>query len=174
MKLYLKLLITVLINLFIFVLVLSSCKKQEQYPIVPLIEFKDYIIESGNGIDTAIVLIFSFKDGDGDLGFPDEDSVSKSIHVYYYKKKDGVFILRVKPEDLANFDVKLPMFLNTGVKRPLKGDIEYSINVSLDAPALYEFDTIKVEFTLVDRASNVSNLISTPEIIIRKKKSNTL
>lgn len=169
MKVSLKQIFKIFTASIIFFILYSSCKKKEQYPIIPLIEFKDFIIQSSNGIDTTAVLIFSFKDGDGDLGFPDDDTVNKSIHVWYYKKKDGVFLLRVKPEDVFNFDVKLPMFLNSGVKRPLKGEIEYSINISMDVPITSTYDTIYIAFTLVDRALNVSNKISTPEIVLRRK-----
>jgi len=169
MKVSLKQFLKILIVLFFFLFLFAACKKPEQYPIIPLIEFKSYQIQSSNGIDSNLVLTFSFKDGDGDIGFPDDDSVHKSIHVYYYKKKDGEFYLRVKPEDAFNFDVKLPMILNTGVKRPIKGDIEYSINISIDVPIIYQYDTVYVAFTLEDRAFNISNMITSPEIVLKRK-----
>jgi len=155
---------------FILFIVYSSCRKKEVYPIIPYIEFKDYFIKSSGGIDSSIMFIFTYKDGDGDIGYPDEDMEHKSVFVYYYKKNNGVYYLRIDPEDsVNNFNVKLPMLLNSGSKRPIKGEIEYSIDISLDVPVLFQYDTVYVEFYLMDRALNKSNTIASPEIVLKRK-----
>jgi len=162
-------------NNFIFIIIgiigffISSCQKKEVYPIIPIIEFKDYSIIRENGVDVKVVPSFSFKDGDGDIGYPDGDSINMSVFVYYYKKKGGVFYLKFKPDSSKNFNVKLPMILNDGIKRPIKGDIDYLIDLSFDPPSLSKTDTIYFEFYLQDRALNKSNLIASPIIVLKKR-----
>ncbi len=171
MKQPLKQIINIFLTLFILIFFFSSCQKKEVYPIIPEIELKDFIVKQNTDtLDSCIVFHISFKDGDGDIGFPDNDTANKSIHVYYYKKINGVFKLKVKPEDLFNFDVKIPMILPTGVKRAIKGDIEYSIDTYLDLPIVSKYDTVYFAFTLVDRVLNISNMIETPQIVLKREK----
>jgi hypothetical protein len=165
-----------LFKLFVLLMIIaglySSCKKQEQYPITPVIEFKDYILlKSKDTLDSIVVFTLSFKDGDGDIGYPDEDSTNKSIFVYYYKKIGGVFKLLISPDmsQDSNFNAKIPMILSPGVKRPLKGEIDYSIDITKDPPK-FKYDTIYVKFYLMDRALNMSNKVSSPEIVLQRKK----
>jgi hypothetical protein len=171
MKLPIKQFINLLVTILLFLFLFSSCQKKEQYPIIPVIEFKDYkVIQKSDTLDSTIAITFSFKDGDGDIGYPDGDSTHTSILVYYYKKKKGAFFLHIDPTNPdTNFNANLPMILAPGVKRPIKGDIEYSIDIWSD-PIISKYDTVYVAFTLLDRALNVSNMIKTPEIVLKRKK----
>jgi len=161
MQISIKQIIYISITTGIISLLSFSCQKKEVYPLTPIIEFKDYSIIRRNGIDSNIVISFSFKDGDGDIGYSDDDK-NMSVFVYYYKKKDGAFCFS------NNFNVKLPMILPDGVKRPIKGDIDYLINIYYDL-SLSKNDTVYVEFYLQDRALNKSNLIASPEIVLKKR-----
>jgi len=167
MQISIKQIIYISITTGIISLLSFSCQKKEVYPLTPIIEFKDYSIIRRNGIDSNIVISFSFKDGDGDIGYSDDDK-NMSVFVYYYKKKGGVFNLTVNPDSSNNFNVKLPMILPDGVKRPIKGDIDYLINIYYDL-SLSKNDTVYVEFYLQDRALNKSNLIASPEIVLKKR-----
>lgn len=68
--------------LFLFVVVLFSCKKQPNYPDAPEIEF---VSISNNGISEysdSVTIVFNFKDGDGDLGITEAQSRSSKYDPY--------------------------------------------------------------------------------------------
>ena len=65
-------------NAFFFlllVLLLSTCKKKEIYPSVPSFAYKGVSFYMANdGTDSLMVLSFTFKDGDGDIGLNQQDT----------------------------------------------------------------------------------------------------
>jgi hypothetical protein len=142
-------------------LAVVSCKKVEQLPPVPRIEFTSISIYDtvdilGNHAKAG-QLKFYFEDGDGDVGLnPPAEGQPEPTDMFFtlYKKKNGILL----PDDTLSY--RIPYMERLGQNKILKGTI--SVNFS------YLFfnlsDTIKYEFYIEDRAKHESNKASTVEI----------
>ena len=157
------LIITVLLNGL-------SCQKIESLPEIPSISFKSFIL-----IDTTDVLgnegkigelTFDFEDGDGDIGLTQPDSLSvdsSNFNLFFtlFSKTDGEFI-EVSEDDLETpLNYRIPYIKKEGQNKALKGEIQIDFIY-----LLFEYDTIKYSFFIVDRALHKSNIETTPEIAI--------
>ena len=85
----------------------SSCKKPDEFPIEPIITFKDiYSSQNAQGFDENITINLSFTDGDGDVGYKDigqNDAIFDDPTSMYYR----------------NYQAKLFQLINgTWVERP--------------------------------------------------------
>ncbi|NOZ48243.1 MAG: hypothetical protein GXO79_15920 [Chlorobi bacterium] len=146
--------ITSVVILLIFWLI--SCHKIETYPDTPQIEYKEF---SKN--DSSIV--FSFIDGDGDLGFDQGDSLigdsvlKHNLFITLYNKVDTNF-------QKVLFDIPLfyiiPNVVPQGQNKTLKGEIKFTFN----SIKPFEYDTFKFEFYIVDNALHKSNKEITPPL----------
>jgi hypothetical protein len=149
----------------------SGCVKQENYPVEPQIEFLNFFL----GFDTGQyavqgILNISFTDGDGDIGLnsnytkPPFDTGSPYYYNYiitYFEKQQGAFV----PIDLnPPFSYRIPVLNSEFPGKPIKG----MISDTLELNPYPVFDTIKFEAYIYDRALHKSNVISTPEIILKR------
>jgi hypothetical protein len=153
-------------------LVTSSCIKIESLPPEPKIEFRSFDV-----FDTVDILgnhakggrlKFYFEDGDGDLGInPPEGDVSDTNNMFItlYRKKGGIWHPGADNDPLKPSDYRIPYMEREGQNKILKGVISVTFLYLFYTP----FDTIRYDFYIVDRASNVSNEISTEEIVITSK-----
>ena len=164
MKVFVKipiLIITVLLSSL-------SCKKIESLPEIPSISFNSFILK-----DTTDVLgnegkigelIFDFEDGDGDIGLTQPDSLSvdsTNFNLFFtlFGKIDGEFI-EVSENDLETpLNYRIPYIEKEGQNKALIGEIQVDFIY-----LLFEYDTIKYSFFIVDRALHKSNVETTPEI----------
>ena len=149
----------------------SSCVKQENYPVEPQIEFLNFILVFDTG-QYAVkgILNISFTDGDGDIGLnpnytiPPFDTGSPYYYNYiitYFEKQQGAFV----PIDLnPPFSYRIPVLNSEFPGKPIKG----MISDTLPMNPFPLFDTIKFEAYIYDRALHKSNVISTPEIILKR------
>ncbi|MCD4791393.1 MAG: hypothetical protein K8R37_15470 [Bacteroidales bacterium] len=152
--------------------VFYSCKKMEEYPVIPAIEYENFIklYNSDRG-----VFKISFTDGDGDIGLTQNDTLPPyeyNLFITYYEIHYGdtveVILTKYNHEtgqyDTLTFNGRIPMLTPEGSNKSIKGEIEDTLfiyNYSSD------FDTIMFDAYIVDRALNKSNIIQTP-LIIRK------
>ncbi|MEI6348006.1 MAG: hypothetical protein WCP69_08680 [Bacteroidota bacterium] len=153
-------------------LIISSCKKTEEYPIEPNISFNNiYKISSGTNVDNYGMLILNFTDGDGDIGLSETDVNppfdTTSIYYYnffinYYEKQHGIF---VKPTLFETFNARIPILNTSNGEQPLKGTISIQVPINNFAST---YDTIKFDCQICDRALHLSNKITSPELIIKK------
>ncbi|MEN8929492.1 MAG: hypothetical protein ABF258_05840 [Flavobacteriales bacterium] len=155
----------------IFVLVLSSCLKPEEYPLEPIIEFERFVATGDIGD-----LVISFTDGDGDIGLQESDTTGDfrsdnffhhNLFVEYYEKDDALGW--VKGKTLAGDDIeflyRIPYLTPSGKNKALKGEINVKIEPIYYNPFSTESDTIKYRITLADRSLNVSNVVESSTII---------
>ena len=154
-------------NLFLIILslgfFLAGCEKAEEFSEVPQIKFKDFTfnIESINGFENQVgFLSFEFVDGNGDLGFiENSDTIVGAeipdIFIYEYKKQNDKFIIT----DTLNY--LLPYFSEGVYRKYIRGDMEIKIYLINQAS-----DTIRYDFQIMDRNYQMSNLESTPELIV--------
>jgi hypothetical protein len=138
---------------------LSSCQKQETYPLEPIIAFNSFTVYQ----DSAI-LSLDFTDGDGNIGLTNADSLKpydSNLFLTYYEKQKGVF---KKIELPLPFNYRIPLINKSGKEKPLKGTISVNITPTFYNP-FSKFDTLKFDVIIKDRALNISNTISTPEVL---------
>jgi len=66
----------------------ASCQKPETYPIIPSIKYKEFLLKDTiDALDNHIkkgTLVFSFVDGDGDIGLTEQDTVAPYDSTYFY------------------------------------------------------------------------------------------
>lgn len=147
-----------------------SCQKIESIPEIPLISFKSFILKDtidALGNEGKIgELTFDFEDGDGDIGLTQPDSLSAdstNFNLFFtmFDKIDGEFI-EVPENDLeAPLNYRIPYIVKEGQNKALKGEIQIDFIY-----LLFEYDTFKYSFFIVDRALHKSNVETTPEIVL--------
>jgi hypothetical protein len=151
------------------VLAAGSCKKIEQMPAVPRIEFTSFAV-----FDTLDILgnnskggrlKFYFEDGDGDIGLAsptqaDEDTTN--LFFSLFRKSGGEMVPVADNDPLKPSAYRIPYLERTGQNKILKGIISVTFLYPFYSPS----DTIRYDFYLKDRALNESNVESTAEIVI--------
>ncbi len=138
-----------------------GCKKEDTYPITPVITFKKLDkFQNVSGMD-SLELLFSFTDGDGDIGANKGDTTNRDVFVKIFELKNGVF------EEFINLaaplEYNIPYLEPRGNNVSLKGDIKINIEYNIVQPN----DTIYYELYIKDRARHSSNVITTSTIITR-------
>jgi len=166
-----KSLLSILLSASLFVLLTSTtCKRPEQYPIIPQISFKSFTVKDTiDALDNNIkkgTLAFTFIDGDGDIGLKPEDTVPPYDSTYYYNLflqgyyyDNGVVTADTPAVPLY---YRIPYIEPQGQNKVLKGTIKVDIIYNL--PILH--DSIYYEFYIVDRQLHRSNTAKTPVIVL--------
>lgn len=154
-----------LIFLSLALALMARCKKMEDFPDEPHIEFESFtkLYNAQNEVLKG-VLRFSFTDGDGDIGLTPADTVPPyeyNLFIDYYEKRDGTFE-KVEFNEIT-LNARIPLLTPEGAVKSVEGSIEDTIDVNYYSP----YDTIKLEFYIVDRALHESNKVETPEIILQ-------
>ncbi|HOI32496.1 MAG: hypothetical protein PHG67_08600 [Bacteroidales bacterium] len=164
------------------VVLAAACRKEKEYPVEPVISFEGFVFlqDSQTGEINTGLLRIGYTDGDGDIGLDQGDTLfpyHKSGEYYYnliiryYEQQQGEFIevplIRYYPEtqtyDTSTFSGRIPPLIPKDQKEAIKGIIEDEVFIN---NPLSDYDTIKFEVQLIDRALNKSNVISTPPIIL--------
>ena len=113
------------VSLF-FILFSSACLKKEEYPIEPIISFKEMKINPHvNSIGGTVYLTISFTDGDGDIGLEVSDSIPPydyNLFVKLFGKKNGIYEEIIFPDSTLNFNARIPVLNANGSNKTLKGD----------------------------------------------------
>ena len=163
------------IIVLVCILISDACQKAVSYPAEPQISLKSY--EFTNAIDTTtkttgklLTVTLNFTDGDGDLFSLFKDTVSQrsKIHLTFYKKENGIFVLVPDSFWHTPYNFTLPyesVMDRNGQNKTQKGTIEFS-NYFLPG---FPFDTVKVGCTIMDMAFNKSNEVILPDTLIFTK-----
>ena len=156
----------------LFLVLMTSCLKKEDLPIIPEIAYESFTLEFDSGMYARRgYLTISFKDGDGDIGLfadqtqPPFDTGSiyyYNYHIDYYERQMGKY---VKVNLDPSFDARIPYLTPTDPNKAIKGIIVDTLPLN-PAPA---FDTIKFKFCIFDRALHRSNYDSTPPIVLKRR-----
>ncbi|OYT11030.1 MAG: hypothetical protein B6I18_06010 [Bacteroidetes bacterium 4572_112] len=154
--------------------VVFSCKKHEQYPIEPVIEFKSIDkISNISNIDDKAFLTITFTDGDGDIGLELDDTLPPfnpsseyyyNYYITYFEKLNDTF----RHVDLPfTFNTRIPFIEEDLAERGVKGEIRVELFINnINSTA----DSIRFDLQIIDRAHNKSNIITTPSIFVKKAK----
>ncbi|TGE18306.1 hypothetical protein [Hymenobacter elongatus] len=169
---------------------LTSCLEAPNYPTTPRIDFKELKVDRynfGGGqtpIDTVRVTI-DFTDGDGDLGLdvigdkeppynptkPD-GTYNRTTHNYfitpYRRKTPTAEFEAVVENDMGGKNSRFPPLYSPDAKPgPLKGTLTLDIPYDLGVP-FRPGEEVRFEVSIMDRALNESNTITTPSYIVQK------
>jgi hypothetical protein len=188
-SLFLNINYKLLVGVFCIFFLAQSCKEREIYSNIPQIEYKTAYLLQNAEKDSLLKLVFTFKDGDGDIGLtnadtvfpfnPKFDSISGiSLNKYYfncyvsYKEKiEGTFYnyIPVGTTDTFEYNFRIQNLTPEGRHKAIRGDIELDINISPSQRiSLFNTDTVIYGVYIFDRQLNKSNIIETPPIIWRR------
>ncbi|MCD4773630.1 MAG: hypothetical protein K8R41_09655 [Bacteroidales bacterium] len=150
--------------------IIPSCAKFEEYPIIPHIEFVSFsTIHNVHQLDSLGYLTISYTDGDGDIGLTNEENTPPYQYNFFldiYENINGVQQKIIFPDTSITFNSRIPVLTPDGVNKSIKGEIRMELELYIMSPFLNS-DTISFETYIMDRALNKSNVIHTPEFIIR-------
>ena len=156
---------------------LASCLKPQSFPAEPNIEFVSFEAQGDSGI-----IVFSFTDGDGDIGLGQEvltppfDTSSYyyyNLYINYYEMMNGSWV-RGTSDPLGNnfpsadsitFSYRLENITPIGQNKALRGEIEIVMEPYFFNTISNHNDSIRYEILLIDRSLNHSNLLETPLIV---------
>jgi len=163
---------------------LWSCSRMQSYSEIPEIHFKkiafaDSIHPDLGYIGKIAFLSFSFIDGDGDLGVKPEEKnadgtnkpgggVSRIYYTWHKKLPDRTyepFQFPVTGEITISSEIPYRdvMDKSEAQNKTLKGSIEVKLMTPINPQGI---DTMRIEFYIVDRAKNKSNVDHTPDFSI--------
>ncbi|MBL7943688.1 MAG: hypothetical protein JNM00_13025 [Flavobacteriales bacterium] len=133
-----------------FSLALWSCKKEDEQPVAPVIEYLSLSSTQVVQFEETLQITFSYEDEQGDLGEPDPDTYSLSVKDARLENADWYHLPPMTPElqplhIKGTFTVEIPPLFLLGNGQQ-------------------ETTTFKLQIT--DRAGNKSNEIITPEVLI--------
>jgi hypothetical protein len=162
--------------IFVFLtVVFNSCKKGEQFPVEPAIQFKSLEkFSDANGVDTALVLSITFTDGDGDIGLKPEDvnppfnpgsEYYYNLYATYFIEQGGVFV--PLPVSAVN-GYRIPYIENKSSNKAISGELKIDMEIlglNLIAPE----GNFRFEVYIYDRALHKSNVITTDPIYLKNQ-----
>lgn len=166
--------------MLIFLVCLTQCQKLPDFPDEPSIRYEGFNqLRDVNGKDSAGILRLYFTDGNGDIGlapkdtFPPFNRGSKYYYNFYislFEKQDGAWTRILFPPltpggDTITNNSRIPDLRGSQGERAMEGSIEISL---FTANPFSSYDTIRYEVSIVDRALNQSNMITTPAIVLIK------
>ncbi len=171
----------ILILLLIAVSITNSCQKFETFPDVPAITYTNFevLLNPQTGITERGVLVFSYTDGNGDIGLDKGDTVPPfdkngdyyyNLIIKYFEKQKGTFVevplLSWNADslyfDTLTFNSRFPVLTPQSGNQAIKGVFQDTLFIY---NPISTFDTIKFKAYIIDRAFNKSNEIETGEII---------
>jgi hypothetical protein len=162
-------------------MVFPSCQKIEEFPDYPIIKYENFLLEYNPATQRTErgVLIFSYTDGDGDLGLRSKDTLPPyhssgpyyyNLIINYFEKQNGEFVevplvswnAEDQKFDTLTFNARFPDLTPIAGNLNIKGVFQDTLYIY---NPLSQFDTIKFSVFIYDRALNKSNLIETPPIV---------
>jgi hypothetical protein len=150
---------------------LSSCIKQEMYPVEPVITYDGFgVLQDINHHDSLGQISISYTDGDGDIGLYDSDTVEPYKYNFYLKffyVKNQQLVELIPTDTSLGFNARIPILTPAGKNKNIKGQISMNLELYYAWPLLGS-DTIAFEVYIKDRALHSSNVIQTPPYIISK------
>lgn len=147
---------------------LFSCQKPRNYPVIPAITYKNFIIIDS----TSANLQINFTDGDGDIGYAsDYSNPPVNFYVEYLHDSAGHYVPALfsnnPPDpvmgDTLAFPYHIPYITPTGKDKSLSGQIQVHITPTWYLPG---DKSIEYRIWLIDRAGHVSNRLTTPPIAV--------
>ena len=149
----------------------NGCKKPDEFPLIPVIEFKTISSDKdAQGFDQYVHVNVSFTDGDGDIGYHSRESgLNDAIFDDPSSPYFNNFIVKtlILQNGIWNsidtpVSARIPYLTPEGPNKALRGEISREFALPL---ALVR-DTLRYEIFIYDRSFNKSNTITTSQIIL--------
>jgi hypothetical protein len=179
-----------ILAIFSIVLLMISCTAEPDFSFTPEISFDAIEILTTDAQDIlgnrtkkdSVIITVNFQDGDGDLGFTEEDFKAllkktgdsvRTIDVNIFYARNGRYI-KSNPAEKIGGNLKGFRFKQGTKSGPIEGKIDYSTVFSYanftQIPGLRgKADTVKFSVQIMDRALNKSNIVETTPIVIFAK-----
>ena len=152
-------------------LFMTGCLKKESYSDIPAIQLAGFteVFDTGQYAVKGIITI-SFQDGNGDIGLNAGDTLppynKEGLYYYnfvvtYLEKRNGKFDTVILDPP---FSARIPVLTPNDPNKAIKGLITDTL-VMNPKPV---YDTVVFSVMIYDRALNPSNIVTTPEIILKK------
>ena len=139
--------------LYILILiVLFSCKKEEEVSEIPIIDFVSIFPTTAQEYTDDIIITISYTDGDGDLGENNPDI----NNLFVEDNRNGI-----------EYKFRIPELSPSGSTITIEGNFNITIN---GTGITDESSSQKVDYSIYvkDRAGNKSNIITTSSITIQQ------
>lgn len=145
------------------VMLISGCKPEPVFPVEPVLTFKEFRQPPGTD---SLQVVFSFTDGDGDIGIAANSTDSNMVLTAYNRDPNtGQFMVMDDPgtpqPDSLYYTYRIP-HLAVGQKG-LEGDIYVTINKSI---LILVEDTLQFNAFLLDESLHKSTVVRTPEVVL--------
>jgi hypothetical protein len=181
--------LAIVLSPLLFVII-TGCSDYEKFSKIPEVSFDNFIVyKNASGRDTTVDFIFSIKDGDGDIGYR-EDEVDNTcgadnfnLYIAYEERRGNDFFPKkiwtevteittdcdtniyfdsVQVKFLQRMQYIEPAGNSKGIEATVTYRMDFASAVLLLSPAG------RFEFYIRDRAKNQSNKVITPELNIVK------
>ncbi|MCJ7446901.1 MAG: hypothetical protein MUO72_04355 [Bacteroidales bacterium] len=152
-------------------LAFGSCRKIQQLPAIPRIEFTSFAV-----FDTTDILgndckggrlNFYFEDGDGNLGLHSPESGetdTTNLFLTLFRETGGIMVQVPDNDPIKPSAYRIPYMDRTGQNKILKGTISITFIYWFYEPI--DSGIFRYDFFIKDRAGNISNTASTSEIAL--------
>ena len=170
-----------LIGLAFITVLMSSCREDVQFPIIPAVEFNSFVV-----FEDSASIVFDITDGDGNFGLAVDDTLGNfelsidPFNKFYYCIFVDPYILNNNVWEFVDLAPSAanpgasPLYYRTkqrfdptGSDKNLEAEIRVSLEDAVWPPADFESgDTIKFEIHIADRDLQESNRVETPVFII--------
>lgn len=170
-------------NIFVSIILISGmilifgCPKPVRYSNIPQIKFKQVTLF--DTIDTlgtknkGYKLRFNLIDGDGNIGLKIDDSIGYEIDTIYlnnflasfYEIKNGDTVMI---DSLYQYCYKIPNeIMPYGQNKTLIADVYINYLFPYDANGNLEYDSVMLDFFVIDTSLNKSNIEKTPVLSLK-------
>jgi hypothetical protein len=174
----------------LLMVLLQSCKEDEKFSTIPEITFERFeLYKNAAGQDTTVDFVFSLTDGDGDIGYRDNEIDNScgadNFNLYmFYEEKNGssyrpkklwLQVTEITPacDTLVYFDSVQIVFNQrmqyiepAGNSKGIEAEVRYRMDYT---SALILLSNIgRFDFYIRDRANNKSNRIYSGDLVLVK------
>ena len=134
----------------------TSCKKNANVSKIPSITFRSMEPQTVKaGSDTTVLIKFNFEDGDGDIGFG-------TPNLFFRDSRDTIWSPFLIPNIPDRFNPE------SGLKGIIQVEYEAAFLLLRNDSLHLNNDTLHWDIYMKDKAGNVSNIITTPELYLYK------
>lgn len=141
-------------------MIISGCKPEPVFPVEPVLTFKEYI---QNETSDSLQVVFSFTDGDGDIGVSPAATDSNLVLTLYVPDASGNFIpqdnISTAAPDSIYYNYRIPQL--TSSQKGVEGDVYLTVNKAFIAR-----DTIRFNAFMLDQSQHRSATVQTPSVIL--------
>lgn len=113
----------------------------------------------------------SYVVDEADTFYVTQNEFHNNIFIKFFVKKNGVYdefdwVTEFDPICGESFNGRYPLLGTIGREKPLEGKLKYKMS-SAGFELLFRQDTLKLEVYIYDRALNKSNIIETPDFVLK-------